>query len=83
MSLWPNPCYAGALAYGRTEAKTTTEDGRARKSSTRRRKPRDQWKVLIIGNHVGYIDWETYLENLAILDRIRDRISCHVGIDLL
>jgi excisionase family DNA binding protein len=63
-----NPCYAGALAYGRTEAKTTTKDGRPRKSSTRRRKPRDQWKVLIIDNHVGYIDWETYLENLAILE---------------
>ena len=42
-----NPCYAGVLAYGRTEAKTTTEDGRVRKLSTRRRKPRDQWKVLI------------------------------------
>jgi len=63
-----NPCYAGALAYGRTEMKTTTKDGRARKSSTRRRKPRDQWKVLITDNHVGYIDWETYLENLSTLE---------------
>ena len=63
-----NPCYAGALAYGRTEAKTTIRDGRARKSSTRRRKPRDQWKVLINDNHVGYIDWQAYLENLAILE---------------
>jgi DNA invertase Pin-like site-specific DNA recombinase len=30
-----NPCYAGALAYGKTEAKITMDDGRARKSSTR------------------------------------------------
>ncbi len=63
-----NPCYAGALAYGRTEAKTITEDGRARKSSTRHHKPREQWKVLITDNHIGYIDWETYLQNLAILE---------------
>lgn len=63
-----NPCYAGALAYGRTEAKTTTRNGRASKSSTRRRKPRDQWKVLINDNHVGYIDWQMYLQNLAILE---------------
>jgi len=63
-----NPCYAGALAYGRTEAKVTVNDGRAHKSSSRTRKPRDKWKVLILDNHEGYIDWHEYLQNQAMLE---------------
>ena len=54
-----NPSYAGVLAYGRTGTKTVVERGRARQAG-RRRKPRDQWKVLILDNHVGYISWEEY-----------------------
>lgn len=63
-----NPHYAGALAYGRTESQTEIKDGRVRKSSTRRRKPRDKWKLLILDNHVGYISWNEYLENLSLLE---------------
>jgi hypothetical protein len=68
-----NPCYAGALAYGRTEAKLTPCDDalhgrRTRKSHTRQRKPRSQWKVLMLDNHEGYIDWTTYLNNQATLE---------------
>lgn len=63
-----NPAYAGALAYGRAEAKTVVKDGRARRSSSRTRKPRDRWKVLILDNHEGYISWEDYLENQAVLE---------------
>jgi len=63
-----NPCYAGALAYGRTEAKLTVKEGRRRKASSRTLKPREKWKVLILDNHVGYITWEEYLENQAMLE---------------
>lgn len=63
-----NPCYAGALAYGRTEAKLTIKEGRRRKASSRTFKPREKWKVLILDNHVGYITWEEYLENQAMLE---------------
>lgn len=63
-----NPCYAGALAYGRTEGQTKMEDGRARKSRTRRRKPTEAWTVLIRDNHEGYITWEVYEENLKTLE---------------
>jgi len=63
-----NPCYAGALAYGRTETKITVEEGRVRKATSRTRKPRENWKVLILDNHVGYITWEEYLENQAMLE---------------
>jgi DNA invertase Pin-like site-specific DNA recombinase len=57
-----NPCYAGAFAYGKTTVRTRIEDGRARQSS-RYRKPHNEWKVLLIGHHPGYISWEEYLEN--------------------
>jgi DNA invertase Pin-like site-specific DNA recombinase len=61
-----NPTYAGVLAYGRTVAKTVVEDGRARQVG-RRRKPRDQWKVLIFDNHAGYIGWEDFQLHLRML----------------
>jgi DNA invertase Pin-like site-specific DNA recombinase len=57
-----NPCYAGAFAYGKTTARTRIEDGRARQSS-RYRKPHNEWTVLLMGHHPGYISWEEYLEN--------------------
>jgi excisionase family DNA binding protein len=63
-----NPCYAGALAYGRTAAKTVVQDGRARKLTSRRRKPQEQWKVLLLDNHAGYITWDEYLANQQILE---------------
>jgi len=66
--LLTNPCYAGALAYGRTEVKTTIQDGRAHKTHSHSKKPHGEWKVLILDNHEGYISWKEYLENLAMLE---------------
>ena len=66
-----NPCYAGALTYGSTKGKTVVEGGRARKTTTRQQKPRDQWKVLLLDNHPGYLTWDEYLENLRILESNR------------
>jgi DNA invertase Pin-like site-specific DNA recombinase len=63
-----NPCYAGALAYGRTQGKTVVEGDRAKRASSRQRTPRAQWKVLILDNHPGYIGWPEYLEIQAILE---------------
>src|SRR5262245_8882524 len=45
-----NPCYAGALVHGRTTARTVIADGRARQTG-RRRKPQEEWKVLLLDNH--------------------------------
>lgn len=61
-----NPTYAGALGYGRTTAVTVIEQGRARHTG-RRRKAREQWKVLLLDNHEGYIRWEDYQANLRTL----------------
>jgi DNA invertase Pin-like site-specific DNA recombinase len=70
-----NPCYAGAFAYGKTTVRTRIEDGRARQSS-RYRKPHNEWKVLLIGHHPGYISWEEYLENQQ---RMEANVASYVG----
>jgi DNA invertase Pin-like site-specific DNA recombinase len=62
-----NPCYGGAFAYGKTAPKIVIEDGRARHQS-RFRKPQNEWKVLLIDHHPGYISWEEYLENQKRLE---------------
>jgi len=66
-----NPAYVGALAYGKTAGQTVLEDGRARQSATRRRKPRDEWKVFILDNHPAYITWDEFLEHQRILESNR------------
>jgi DNA invertase Pin-like site-specific DNA recombinase len=62
-----NPCYAGAFAYGKTAARTRIEEGRARQGS-RYRKSQNEWKVLLVSHHPGYISWEEYLENQKRLE---------------
>ena len=62
-----NPCYGGAFAYGKTAPRIVIEDGRARHQS-RYRKPQNEWKVLLIDHHPGYISWEEYLENQRRLE---------------
>lgn len=67
-----NPYYAGALVYGRTEAKTVIVDGRARQSH-RRTKPVTQWRILLLDNHAGYIGWEDFLHTQQLLEANRHR----------
>lgn len=74
-----NPCYAGAFAYGRTVTQTVVREGRARQGN-RCRKPRSQWKVLILDAHPGYITWEDYLRNQRMLEEnSAERGSAHRG----
>jgi DNA invertase Pin-like site-specific DNA recombinase len=61
-----HPSYAGALVYGRTEAKLVLVDGRAHQSH-RQKKPRAQWRILLRDNHPGYISWEDLLHLQALL----------------
>jgi excisionase family DNA binding protein len=68
-SLWAiltNPVYAGAYAFGRREVRTKIVDGRARKSKGHL-KPRCTWTVLIPDHHSGYVSWEQYERNQAML----------------
>jgi DNA invertase Pin-like site-specific DNA recombinase len=50
-----NPFYAGAFAYGRSRTRPTPA-GPVRSA----RLPREQWQVLILNHHAGYVDWETF-----------------------
>jgi DNA invertase Pin-like site-specific DNA recombinase len=57
-----HPAYAGAYTYGRTATERYLDPAGAVKTR-RRAKDRDQWQVLIIGHHEGFIDWDTYQAN--------------------
>lgn len=61
-----NPIFAGAYAFGKTYARTTMVNGRARKTAGHR-KARPEWTVLIPDHHPGYISWEQYERNQALI----------------
>ncbi len=61
-----NPVYAGGYAFGKTEARTRIVGGRARKTIGHS-KPVENWTVLIRDHHPGYITWEQYERNQALL----------------
>src|SRR6516162_6719690 len=61
-----NPAYAGAYAFGKSEARTKVVDGRARRTFGHD-KPRSAWMVLIRDHHPGYISWEEYERNQAMI----------------
>ena len=65
LSLLKNPVYAGAYAYGRTKAVVRLEEGRKRVARVKR-EPRD-WEVLITDRHDGYIGWDEYQGNQALI----------------
>jgi DNA invertase Pin-like site-specific DNA recombinase len=60
-----NPRYAGAFAYGRSEARRTTQ------RTFRSPLPREQWHTLIPDAHPGYVTWSEYEENLRRLQENR------------
>ena len=66
LKMLTNPIYAGAYAFGKTETRTRIVDGRARKTIGHR-KPREQWTVLLRDHHPGYISWEQYERNQALI----------------
>lgn len=61
-----NPMYAGGYAFGKTEARTRVVGGRARKTIGHG-KPVENWTVLLRDHHPGYITWDQYERNQALL----------------
>lgn len=57
-----NPCYAGALVYGKTGASSVVARER-RQRIGRSRKPMEQWRVLLRDHHEAYTSWQEYLSN--------------------
>ncbi len=68
VELIKNPFYAGAYVYGRRSRETILRDGRLIKRAGRLR-PAEQCRVFIPDHHEGYISWETFQENLAMIQR--------------
>jgi excisionase family DNA binding protein len=61
-----NPIYAGAYVHGRTESRTRIEGGR--KQITRGcRRAQANWDVIINAHHEGYISWDEYQANQAMI----------------
>jgi len=66
LKMLANPLYGGAYAFGKTKARTIVKEGRARKT-VGHHKPRSEWTVLIMDHHCGYISWEQYERNQAMM----------------
>ena len=76
-----NPIYAGAYAFGKTGAQIKVIGGRARKTIGHR-KPRQEWAVLIRDHHPGYITWEQFERNQALLEansNMKSRMESKAG----
>jgi hypothetical protein len=65
LSVLKNPVYAGAYAYGRRKTITRLEAGQKVVRQVRRR--RDEWSVLILDHHEGYIPWDVYQSNQTVI----------------
>ena len=66
LKMLTNPAYAGAYAFGKTQSRVRVVEGRARKTAGHR-KPQPEWIVLIRDHHPGYISWEQYERNQALI----------------
>src|SRR5438094_2586161 len=69
LHLLKNPRYAGAFAFGRSQARRTAQG-----TELRIKVPREQWHTLIRDAHPGYITWTEYDENVR---RLRDNAQAY------
>jgi excisionase family DNA binding protein len=66
LSVLKNPVYAGAYAYGRSKTMVRLQDGQKRVRRQRQHR-REDWAVLIVDHHEGYIDWDAYQSNQTMI----------------
>jgi DNA invertase Pin-like site-specific DNA recombinase len=71
------PAYAGAYAHGRSRQRVVLEEGRKRRRKEKRPRP-EQWEVLILDHHPGYISWPEYLKNQERLAQNRNALGAAV-----
>jgi hypothetical protein len=64
--LLTNPTYGGAYAFGRTTSRVELQNGRRRKVQGIKQ-GRDEWQVLIVDHHDGYISWAEYERNQRLI----------------
>lgn len=63
-----NPFYAGAYVYGRRARETVLVEGRVLKRAGRLRRAEES-RIFLRDHHEGYISWDTFQENLAMIQR--------------
>lgn len=61
-----NPTYGGAYVFGRTKTIARIENGRKRLLPGQRLN-REDWQVLIVEHHAGYISWGEYEANRKLI----------------
>src|SRR6202165_2857263 len=66
LSVLKNPVYAGAYVYGRSKTTVRLDAGQKQVRGQVQRR-RDDWAVLILDHHEGYIDWEVYQSNQTMI----------------
>jgi len=69
LAMLHNPAYAGTYVYGRTHSRTQLLPGEAPriKGRTRRVAPQD-WPIVLVDAHPGYLTWEQFLRHQHRLD---------------
>ncbi|WP_324718083.1 recombinase family protein [Carboxydochorda subterranea] len=72
-----NPTYAGAYAFGRTATHTQVVQGDAVRQRSRRLRA-EEWAVLIRDHHEGYISWEAFERNQAMIEQNAARYGARV-----
>jgi excisionase family DNA binding protein len=65
-SILKNPVYAGAYVYGRSKTVASLQEGQKRIRRLKRPRQED-WAVLLLDHHEGYIDWDTYQRNQEMI----------------
>ena len=65
-SILHHPCYAGAYVWGQRHTELVVVEGKVTKRTSTWQRPED-CRVFIPNHHEGYIDWETFEDNLCIM----------------
>ena len=65
-SMLHNPCYAGAYVWGQRQTELVVIEGKLTKRTSKWQRP-EACRVFIPNHHEGYIDWETFEDNLRIM----------------
>src|SRR5437588_5787340 len=69
LNILHSPLYAGAYVYGRTQFRRRTLPGEEPRIKGRtRRLPQEDWPIVLLDAHPGYITWDQFLRNQRQLD---------------
>jgi DNA invertase Pin-like site-specific DNA recombinase len=69
LAILHNPAYTGAYVYGRTKTRTQVLPGEGTGIQKRTRRSRcDDWPILLLDAHPGYITWDQFQRNQQRLD---------------